>query len=81
MVTWEAEMWSQSDDSKIDVFPLVHITFLIKMKKRQELNSKIVKKKKNRAYITLEMCLRTQSDIEVQLAIKLNAILDKLTIL
>lgn len=36
---------------------------------------------KIRTYITLEMRLLTQSDIDVQLTIKLNAVLDKLTIL
>lgn len=47
-----------ADDSKTDVFPLGHITFLIKAKKNMD--SEIGKIE----YITLEMCLLTQSDMQ-----------------
>ena len=64
---------------KLMFFPLVHITFLIKMKE-EEGKAEFWNWKKIE-YISLEMCLLTQSDIEVQLTIKLNAVLDELNML
>lgn len=60
--------------------PVVHITSLIKTKE-EEGRVEFSNWKKIRAYITLEMCLLTQSDREVQLTIKSKAVLDKLTTL
>lgn len=60
-------------------FPLALATFLIEEKgEKEELNCG--NGEEIRAYITLEMRLLTPSDIEVQLAIKLNAVLNKQTI-
>lgn len=80
MVTRGA-MWSQSDDSKIDVLPTSSYHLSNQDEGRRGKSWILKLEKKIRAYITLEMCLLTQSDIEVQLTIKLNAVLDKLTML